>query len=199
VVLVEAGQKGGGEGGKAVLCGVLRRSLQTVGVAVGTAAADVPRHSADELPQAVVLTHPHLHIDGGGICQQAVPPGLVLLPGVDVGIVPQGHRLDALGAQRVDTGEGAGGAAGVEQDGFHRHIPRFCSEWDKYIIRKKEGKALFEKKRNDVPTGKKSPDRSGAQGEFDTDFPGFLNSFFTLFTDFRDCKFCRKRVKYQRI
>ena len=49
MVLVEAGQQGGGEGGKAVLRGVFRRSLDPVLVAVGTAVVNVPRHLAAEL------------------------------------------------------------------------------------------------------------------------------------------------------
>ena len=72
-----------------------------------------------ELPQAVVLLHPDLHADGGGMRQQAVPPGLILLPGVDVGVVPKRHRLDALAPQGIDAAEGAGGAAGVQQYTFH--------------------------------------------------------------------------------
>ena len=119
VVLVKAGQQGGGKGGKAVLRGVFGRALDAVLIAVDTAVLDVIRHMADKILQAVVLLHAHLHVDGGGVLQQAVPPGLVFLPGVDVGIVPKRHRLNALGPEGVDTGEGAGGAAGVHQDGIH--------------------------------------------------------------------------------
>jgi len=119
VILIGAGQQGGGEGGKAVLCRILRRALQPVFVAVGAAVVDVSRHMADKVLQTVVLLYPDLHTDGGGIRQQAVPPGLILLPGVDVGVVPKRHRLDALAPQRVDAAEGTRGAAGVQQNAFH--------------------------------------------------------------------------------
>ena len=102
-----------------MLCRILRRALQPVFVAVGAAVVDVSRHMADKVLQTVVLLYPDLHTDGGGIRQQAVPPGLILLPGVDVGVVPKRHRLDALASQRVDAAEGTRGAAGVQQNAFH--------------------------------------------------------------------------------
>ena len=105
--------------GEAVLGGVTGRALDAVLIAVGAAVVDVSRHMLHELPQAVILPDPHLHADGGGVFQQAVPPGLVFLPGVDVGVVPKSNRLDALGPEGVDAAERAGGAAAVQQNGIH--------------------------------------------------------------------------------
>ena len=128
VVLVKACQQGGGKVGEAVLSSVTGRALDAVLIAVGAAVVDVSRHMLHELPQAVILPDPHLHADGGGVFQQAVPPGLVFLPGVDVGVVPKGHRLNALGPKGVDTAERARCTAAVEQNGIHRGRPRFHSK-----------------------------------------------------------------------
>lgn len=121
MVLVEAGQQRGGEGGKAVFRRILCRPLDPVLVAVGAAVVNVPRHVADEVPEAVILLDPHLQTDGGGVLQQTVPPGLVLLPGVNVGVVPKSRRFNALGPEGVKAAHGAGGAAAVEKNGFHGH------------------------------------------------------------------------------
>lgn len=92
VILIGAGQKRGGEGGEAMLRGVFGGALQPVRIAVGAAMVDVIRHLPDKFPQSVILLHPDLHADGGGVFQQAVPPGLVFLPGVNVGVIPECHR-----------------------------------------------------------------------------------------------------------
>jgi hypothetical protein len=119
VVLVGAGKQGGGESGKAVLCGVAGGLLQPVTVAVAAAVVDVSGHMLHKFPQTVVLLDTDLHADGGGVFQQAVPPGLVFFPGVDIGVIPECHRLDALGAQWLDAAERAGSAAAVQQDLIH--------------------------------------------------------------------------------
>jgi hypothetical protein len=46
---------------------------------------------------------------------------------MDVGIIPESHRLDALGAQGINAGKGAGGAAGVKKNGVHKN-PHFCPD-----------------------------------------------------------------------
>ena len=76
-------------------------------------------HSAGKFPQAVVLLHDQLHIYLFGIADEGVPAGLILLIGMDVGVKPVGNRLNALGAQLLHTGDGAGGAAGVQQSFGH--------------------------------------------------------------------------------
>ncbi len=119
MVLVGAGKQGGGESCKAVLCGVAGRLLQPVPIAVAAAVVNIRGHMLHKFPQTVVLLDPHLHADGGGILQQAVPPGLVFFPGVDIGVIPERHRLDALGAQWLDAAERAGSAAAVQQDLIH--------------------------------------------------------------------------------
>ena len=116
MILIETAQQGGGEGGKAVLRGVFRRALDAVLIAVAAAVVDVLRHGAHELAQAVVLLYDDLYADGGGKLQQAVAPRFVFFPRMDVGIVPERHWLNALGAQRIDAGEGAGRTAGMHQD-----------------------------------------------------------------------------------
>ena len=85
---------------------------------------DVGRHLPDKFPQAVVLHHPHLHPDGGGVGQQTVPPGFIFFPWMNVRVVPKGYRFDPFGPERIDTAEGAGGAAGVHQNRCHsRNFP----------------------------------------------------------------------------
>ena len=104
--------------GKAVLRGVPGGLLHAHGVAVGTAVVDVRRHRPDKGPQAVVLPDNEGQADGGGVVLQGVPAGLVLLIGVDIGVVPKAHRLDALGPEAFHAVDTAGGAAGVQQQ-FH--------------------------------------------------------------------------------
>ena len=119
VPLIDAGEKGRRKGGEAVLGCVAGGLLQPVGVAVAAAVVQVPRHRLHKGPQAVLLPDPDLHADAGGVAQKAVPPGLVLLPGVDVGVIPEGHGLDALAPQGLDAAQGTGGAAGVHENGLH--------------------------------------------------------------------------------
>ena len=95
-----------------------------LGLDKNTAVIDVIRHMPDELPQTVVLLDPDLHADGGRVLQQAVPSGLVFLPGVNVGVIPKRHRLNSLGPEGVDAGEGAGGTAGVHQELHNRCQPQ---------------------------------------------------------------------------
>ena len=119
MLLVGADKQRRGEAVKAVFRGKPGSLLQPHRVAMAAAVVDILRHSAAELPQAVVLLHDQLHTDGGRVGHQRVPPGLVLLIRVDIGVEPVGHRLDPLAAQLVDTGHGAGGAAGMHQRFFH--------------------------------------------------------------------------------
>ena len=70
---------------------------------------------AAKVPQAVVLLHDQFHAHRRRIVHQRVAAGLVLLVGVDVGVIPIGHRLDTLGPEQLDTGHGAGRTAGVQQ------------------------------------------------------------------------------------
>ena len=120
MVLVGAHQQGGGEAVIAVPGGILGRLGQPQGIAHAAAVVDIPADRPAELPQAVILLHNKLHADGRGVGHQRVPPGLVLLIGVDVRVIPVGHRLDALAPQLLDAGDGAGSAAGVHQCFFHR-------------------------------------------------------------------------------
>ena len=119
MLLIGADEQRGGKAVKAVFGGEPGRLLQPHRVAVAAAVVDILCYRAAEVPQAVVLLHDQLHADGGRIGHQRVPPGLVLLIGVDIGVEPVGHRLDPLAAQLVDAGHRAGRAAGVHQCFFH--------------------------------------------------------------------------------
>ena len=152
-----------------MLRGVFGGALQPVRITVGAAVVDVIRHLPDKFPQSVILLHPDLHADGGGVFQQAVPPGLVFLPGVNVGVVPECHRLNALFPQGIDAAQRAGSAAAVQQNSFHS--PRLVFfEWVKYTIKLPEG----------------NPGKNGN-----------LNIFFTFFRNIADCTSDWKRVSYQ--
>ena len=124
-----------------MLSGIAGRLLQPVAVAVAAAVVDIGGHMLHEFPQAVVLLDPYLHADGGSIGKQTVPTGLVFFPGMDIGVIPERHRLDALGAQWLDAAERAGGAAAVQQDLIHGCSSRSLGEIDtnQYITAKKKG------------------------------------------------------------
>ena len=124
VVLVGADQEGGGEVGEAVFRGEAGGLLQAGGVAVGAPVLDVPRHRLDEAPQAVLLPDRQVQADGGGVVHQGVPPGLVLLIGVDVGVIPESGGLDALVPKAFHTVDAARRTADVEQEVLHS-IPSF--------------------------------------------------------------------------
>ena len=115
MVLVGADEEGAGKAVEAVQGGVAGGLLQPQAVAFAAAVVDVIGHGAAELPQAVILLHDQLHAHGGGVGHQRVAARLVFLIGVDVGVVPVGHRLDALRPEQLDAGHGAGRTAGVQQ------------------------------------------------------------------------------------
>ena len=119
MILIETGQQGGGEGLVAMLRRIPGGFLQPVVIAVGTAMGDVPGHVFHKGTQAVFLVYDHLHVNGGGVSKQAVPPGFILLPRMDIRVIPESHRLDPFGTEGIDTAQGAGGAAGVHQDRGH--------------------------------------------------------------------------------
>ena len=113
MVLIQAGKQGGSKSGEAVFGGIFGSALNPVLVTLGAAVINVACHMADKVLQTVVFLNPDLHSDGWRVFQQAVPAGLILLPGMDIGIIPESHRFNALGTQRINAGEGAGGTAGV--------------------------------------------------------------------------------------
>ena len=114
VVLVGADEEGGGEGGKAVLRGVPGHPVQTHFVALAAAVVDIAGDDAHEVAQAIFLQHDQLQRDGGGVGHQGIAACFILLIGVDVGVIPQTHRLDTLGAERLDAADRAGGAAAMQ-------------------------------------------------------------------------------------
>ena len=114
MLLVGAGQKRRGKRLKTVLRRVPGGSFQAVFIAVGTAVVGISGNLPDKFPQAVIFLHADLHPDGGGVFQQAVPAGLIFLPGVNVGIIPERHGLNALCPQGINAAEGAGRAAAMQ-------------------------------------------------------------------------------------
>jgi hypothetical protein len=96
----------------------------------GAAVLDIIRNMTDKLPQPVVFLYDDLHVNSGRVRQEAVPPGLIFLPGVNIGIEPERHRFDALCPERVDAGERTRCAARMQQDFFHGNTPK---TWIFYI------------------------------------------------------------------
>jgi len=60
----------------------------------------------------------------GGEVSQGIPPGLVFLEGMDVGIIPEESRADSLFSQEGKTALGTGAAAGMEQESHGNSITR---------------------------------------------------------------------------
>ena len=114
VLLIGADEQGGSETVKTVFGGKSRRLLQTHFIALCAAVGNIVSHGTHKIPQAVLLLHDQLHFYESGVLYEGVPPRLVLLIGVNVGIEPVGHRLDALCAQLLHAGNGARGAAGMQ-------------------------------------------------------------------------------------
>jgi hypothetical protein len=120
MVLIEAGQQGRGESGEAMFRRIAGGALDAVLVAVRAAVVDVGGHMADEVLQTVILLNADLHADGWSVFQQTVPPGFVFFPRMDIGVVPESHRLDPLVPKGFNAGKGAGGAAGMQQNRVHK-------------------------------------------------------------------------------
>jgi hypothetical protein len=76
-------------------------------------------HIPHEFFQTVVFLNPDFHMDRRSVFQQAITAGLIFLPGMDVGIVPECNGFNSLIAERLNAGKGTGGAAGVKQNGVH--------------------------------------------------------------------------------
>ena len=94
-------------------------AFDPVVIAVRTAVVDIICNMADKVPQTVVFLYSHFHTDGGGEFQQTIAAGLILFPGVDIGIIPERYRFDALCAQRINAGKGAGSTTGMQQNSIH--------------------------------------------------------------------------------
>ena len=95
------------------------RFLQPVLITVGAAVVNIACNVLDKRSKTVVLIYNDLHFNGGGVGQQTVPPGFIFFPWMNVRVVPKGYRFDPFGPERIDTAEGAGGAAGVHQNRCH--------------------------------------------------------------------------------
>lgn len=96
-----------------MLCGKSRSFLKAMPIAVCAAMVDVIGHVLYKRPQTVFLIYNDTHSDGGRIREQAVPPGLVLLPRVNIGIIPERDRLNSLSAEGINTAQRARCTAGV--------------------------------------------------------------------------------------
>ena len=89
----------------------------------------VVRYRPDEIPQTIVIPDDQLQPDGLVVFNQRIPTGLVLLIGMDVGVVPEADGLDALAPEGVHAVDAARGAAGVKQEPFHGKILPVHCEW----------------------------------------------------------------------
>ena len=98
---------------------VFRRLFHTDAVAEATAVGDILGDIADEVSQAVLLDDMKLHADTRRIAFQCVTPCRIFLVRVDIRIIPQRHRLDALGAERIDAVNGAGRTAAMHKNAIH--------------------------------------------------------------------------------
>jgi hypothetical protein len=80
---------------------------------------NISGYMADKLLQTVFFVNTDFQSNGRGIVQQTVAPCLVFLPGMDIGVVPECYRFNALAPQRFDAGERTGSAAGMKQNRTH--------------------------------------------------------------------------------
>ena len=113
VVLVGGNKQRGGKAVEATLggssCGLKQAHLIALDAAVG----NILRHLPDEGAQGVVIALDQGQVDGGAVVPQAVAAGAVLGEGMDVGILPIGGDVEAVGLQNLDALVGAGSAAGM--------------------------------------------------------------------------------------
>ena len=104
---------------KAVLSGITGGAFNAVLITIPTAVVDIFRYIFYKLPQSVILLYPHFHLNGGGVGQKTIPPGFIFLPGMNVGIIPKGHRLDTFSPQGFNAAKRAGSTAAVQQYSIH--------------------------------------------------------------------------------
>ena len=77
---------------------------------------------------ASTMTIPKLKTDISCVCPETVPPGTVFGKGVDVRVVPESHRLDAVAPQGLNAHVAAGSAADMQQQLHFDHLMNILSD-----------------------------------------------------------------------
>ena len=98
-----------------MLGGVARGFLKAERIAGRTAVVPVGINSFDELAQAVLVLNLQLEINAFCILNERILAHFVLFHRMDVRIIPETHRLDALLPQRVDARDRAGRTADMKK------------------------------------------------------------------------------------
>lgn len=122
VLLVGADEQRRGESVKTVLSGVQGSLPESKVITLGAPMVDVLSDGPDKGPQTVVVLLMERQCDFSSIFPETVSPGPVFGEGVNIGVVPEALRLDALQAQGFNTHVAARGATGMHQQLHFDHL-----------------------------------------------------------------------------